>query len=90
VDEPIADIGQLGSAIWEMREEKGIPFGEFAAATGVDPAHLNRAENHGRNLTWETLGEIARVLEVPISAVALRAEAIAKSGRPPKVRRDGN
>jgi transcriptional regulator with XRE-family HTH domain len=75
-------------AIWEIREEKGIPFGKFAAATGVDPAHLNRAENHGKNLTWETLGAIAEVLDVPISALALRAEEIAKSGRPPKARPD--
>jgi transcriptional regulator with XRE-family HTH domain len=86
VGAPIPDIGQLGVAIWEIREEKGIPFGKFAEVTGVDAAHLNRTENHGKNLTWETLSAIARGLGVPISAVALRAEEIAKSGRPPKAR----
>jgi transcriptional regulator with XRE-family HTH domain len=86
VDDPIPDIRQLGMAIWEIREEKGIRFGKLASAVEVDAAHLNRAENHGKNLTWDTLSEIARGLGVPISALALRAEEIAKSGRPPKVR----
>ena len=44
----------------------------------MDPAHLNRAENHGRNLTWETLGALAENLGVPISRFVLRAEEIAR------------
>jgi len=90
VDEPIPDIGQLGMAIWEIREEKGILSGKLAEEADLDPAHLNRAENHGKNLTWVTMSAIAKVLGVPISALALRAEEIAKSGRPPKVRPDAD
>jgi transcriptional regulator with XRE-family HTH domain len=86
VEGPIPNTGQLGVAIWEIREEKGIPSGKLAEEAGMDPAHLNRAENHGKNLTWNTLSAIANTLDVPISTLALRAEDIARSGRPPKVR----
>ncbi|HVW48005.1 MAG TPA: helix-turn-helix transcriptional regulator [Solirubrobacterales bacterium] len=90
MDPQIPDISQLGAAIWEIREEKGIRGEKLALAADVHPTHLNRAENHGKNLTWNTLSAIARVLEVPISAVVLRAEEIAKEGRPPKVRPDAD
>jgi transcriptional regulator with XRE-family HTH domain len=86
---PAPDKRHLGEAIWEIREEKGIKAGELASESGVDPAHLNRAENHGKNLTWEKLAAVARVLGVPISEIASRAEEIARSGRPPKARKDG-
>jgi transcriptional regulator with XRE-family HTH domain len=49
----------------------------LAEAARLDKAHLNRAENHGRNFTWETLGSIAQALDVPVSVLALRAEGIA-------------
>jgi transcriptional regulator with XRE-family HTH domain len=84
MDAPIPDIQQLGRAIWEMREEKGIAFGELAKAAEIDPANLNRAENHGKNLTFLTLSAIARVLGVPVSALIVRAESIAKSSQSPK------
>jgi transcriptional regulator with XRE-family HTH domain len=82
----VADIKQLGAAISEIREERGISSEQLALAADVHPTHLNRAENHGRNLTWKKLSSLAKVLDVPVSTVALRAEEMAKSGRPPKVK----
>lgn len=52
----------------------------LAEKTGINRAHMNRAENHGRNFKWETLMKLAESLDVPISAIAAKAEEIAKSG----------
>ncbi|HTR75258.1 MAG TPA: helix-turn-helix transcriptional regulator [Solirubrobacterales bacterium] len=78
MEAPVPDIRQLGRAIAEIREEDGVPGETLAREANVDPAHLNRAENHGRNLTWETLGALAENLGVPISRFVLRAEEIAR------------
>jgi transcriptional regulator with XRE-family HTH domain len=88
VEGPIPDIRQLGQAIWELREENGVPSETLAREAGVDPAHLNRAENHGKNLTWKKLASLVEILEIPMSKLVLRAEEIAKSGRPPKAGKD--
>lgn len=77
----IPNTVHLGKAIREIRQERGIPSEQLADAAALDRAHLNRAENHGRNFTWGTLGRIAEALEVPISQLVLRAEEIATAHR---------
>jgi len=78
VQGPIPDIVQLGKAIQAIRNEKPELTGEgLADAAVVDKAHVNRAENHGRNFQWETLRKIAKALDVPISTLVLKAEEIA-------------
>lgn len=77
----IPDIRQLGKAVDQLRDEKGMKKNEFAEATDVDVAHLSRAQNHGRNLTWATLTSIVEVLDIPISELVLRAESIAERDR---------
>jgi transcriptional regulator with XRE-family HTH domain len=78
VQGPIPDTAQLGKAIQAIRNERRGLTGEgLAEAAVVDKAHVNRAENHGRNFTWETLRKIAKALDVPISAFVLKAEEIA-------------
>jgi transcriptional regulator with XRE-family HTH domain len=67
----------LGEAIRELRERNGMTSEGLAEAAGLDKAHLNRTENHGRNLTWETLGSIAQALDLPVSVLASKAEEIA-------------
>jgi transcriptional regulator with XRE-family HTH domain len=74
---PIPDIRQLGQALAEIREEKGLKSEKLAREADVDPSHVNKAENHGKNLTWETLAALAEQLDVPISQIASRAEQIA-------------
>jgi len=54
----------------------------LALLAEVDTAHLNRAENHGRNLTWETIAALAKALGVSMSELVGRAEAIAARDRP--------
>jgi transcriptional regulator with XRE-family HTH domain len=75
------DAGHLGQAIRELREERGIPSERLAETAEVDKAHLNRAENHGRNLTLFTMFRIAGALGVSLSALIAKAEEIAAANR---------
>jgi transcriptional regulator with XRE-family HTH domain len=84
VEPTIPDIRQLGQAVQELLDEKGWKKGQFAEAAQVDVAHLSRAQNHGRNLTWATLTSIARTLDMSVSELALRAESIAERERAPE------
>jgi transcriptional regulator with XRE-family HTH domain len=86
VADPVPSIQQLGAAIRQLREEdkSGISGEGLAREAGVDPAHVNRAENHGRNFTWETPGALVEVLGIPLSTLVLRAEKIADSERAAK------
>jgi transcriptional regulator with XRE-family HTH domain len=78
VQAPVPDKAHLGKAIRAIREKASVLTSEgLAEAAGVDKAHMNRAENHGRNFTWDTLGLIAKALGVPISAIVLKAEETA-------------
>jgi transcriptional regulator with XRE-family HTH domain len=75
------DQGQLGRAIKELRHEREMTGEQLAFAAQVDLAHLNRAENHGRNLTWATFVGVARALDVSASELVMRAEEIAARDR---------
>lgn len=77
-------------AISEIRDETGLTSEQLALAADVHPTHLNRAENHGRNLTWKKLSSLAKVLNVPVSAIAARAEDMARTGRKSKVKPVGD
>jgi XRE family transcriptional regulator, regulator of sulfur utilization len=83
VRRPTPGISDLGRAIRELREERGMTIEGLAREAQVDVAHLSRAENHGRNLTWGTLTSIAGVLDVSLSTLVSRAEEIAARRRPP-------
>jgi transcriptional regulator with XRE-family HTH domain len=71
----------LGRAIRELREERGIPSEQLAEMAAVDKAHLNRAENHGRNFTLLTMFRIAGALDVSLSTLISKAEEIAAANR---------
>ena len=81
MEKAVPDIGQLGQAIDQLRKEKGMQKNRFAEATDLDAAHLSRAQNHGRNFTWESLTSIVNVLGVSMSELVLRAESIAERER---------
>jgi transcriptional regulator with XRE-family HTH domain len=65
VDGSIPDKVQLGKAIQALREERGLTQEELALESGVSLAHVNRAENHGRNFQWETLASLVEALIAP-------------------------
>jgi transcriptional regulator with XRE-family HTH domain len=75
------DARQLGLAIRELRHERGLTGEELALLAQIDMAHLNRAENHGRNLTWVTTVRVVGALGVSMVELVERAEAIAARER---------
>jgi transcriptional regulator with XRE-family HTH domain len=81
VSPPIPNERQLGQAVRELREARGITGERLAQEAGVDIAHLNRAENHGRNFTLQTLVALAGALEITPAELLRRAEAIAARDR---------
>ena len=50
-----------------LRKRRKISQLEFAKRCGLTPRYASRMENDPQNLSLDTLSEIARVLEVPIS-----------------------
>lgn len=81
VSRAIPNERQLGQAVRELREERGITGERLAREAEVDIAHLNRAENHGRNFTLRTLFALAGALEITPSDLLRRAEEIAARDR---------
>lgn len=77
--EAVPDTAQLGKALQAIREEGELTSEGLADRAGVDRAHVNRAENHGRNFTWQTLVLLVEALEVPMSDLVLKAEEIARA-----------
>ena len=89
VARPTPDQRQLGLAIREVREARGITGERLAQEAEVDLAHLNRAENHGRNLTLATFMRLAGVLEISASGLMQKAEEIAQREMSEAEARDG-
>ena len=52
-----------------LRKRKGISQLEFARRCGLAARYASRIENDPQNLGLDTMGKIAEVLEVPISAL---------------------
>jgi transcriptional regulator with XRE-family HTH domain len=72
------DERHLGQAIRELREARGITGERLAREAEVDIAHVNRAENHGRNLTLQTVVRLAGALGVTASELLRHAEEVAE------------
>ncbi len=73
----------LGKAIRELRESRGLTLDALAAAAGMHTTYLSRIERAHSSPTWEKVSALAEALELPISAIATAAEAqAAKRGRP--------
>ena len=70
----------LGLVIRKAREEKELSIEALAAKAGISWRYLSRIEGQGKrsaNPTWNVLGKIARNLDMEVSELARRAEAIA-------------
>lgn len=78
---PSAD--DLGEAIRRLRKERRpsekrtLSIEALAGDVGVTSAYLNEIELGKRNPTWEVLNNIAAALDVRLSDIVLRAEALA-------------
>jgi transcriptional regulator with XRE-family HTH domain len=72
----------LGKAIRELRESRGLTLDALAAEAGMHTTYLSRIERAHSSPTWEKVSSLAEALDLPISAIATATEAqAAKRGR---------
>lgn len=73
----------LGRAIRELRESRGLTLDALAAAAGMHTTYLSRIERAHSSPTWEKVTALARALDLPVSAIATAFEAQAdkRAGR---------
>lgn len=75
-------IGEaVGTAIRELRGERGVRQNEVARASDLEPALLSHIVNGRGNPTWGTLSRISAGLGVPLSELLARAERHAEAPR---------
>lgn len=65
----------LGKAIRELRESRGLTLDALSAKAGMHTTYLSRIERAHSSPTWEKVAALADALELPISAIATAAEA---------------
>jgi transcriptional regulator with XRE-family HTH domain len=68
----------LGKAIRELREARGLTLDALAAKAGMHTTYLSRIERAHSSPTWEKLSSLAEALELRVSDIALAVEAQAK------------
>ncbi len=65
----------LGRAIRELRESRGLTLDVLADKAGMHTTYLSRIERAHSSPTWEKITALADALELPVSAIATAAEA---------------
>lgn len=65
----------LGKAIRELRESRGLTLDALSAKAGMHTTYLSRIERAHSSPTWEKVAALADALELPVSAIATAAEA---------------
>lgn len=68
----------LGKAIRELREARGLTLDALAAEAGMHTTYLSRIERAHSSPTWEKISSLAEALDLPVSEIATAAEAQAK------------
>jgi transcriptional regulator with XRE-family HTH domain len=64
----------LGVAIRLLRRARKLTIEDLAHAADMHPTYLSGIERGRRNPTWNKLTALARVLDIPMSALAHDAE----------------
>lgn len=68
----------LGKAIRELRESRGLTLDALAAKAGMHTTYLSRIERAHSSPTWEKISSLAEALDVSIAEIAAAAEAQGK------------
>ncbi|MCA1678210.1 MAG: helix-turn-helix domain-containing protein, partial [Actinobacteria bacterium] len=66
----------LGAALRAIRLERGISQEEVAHRASLHPTWISHLESGRENPAWGTVRRLAAALEVPLSALAERAEGL--------------
>lgn len=61
---PSPTSAQIGAAIRQVRENRGLTIEGFAAEIGIDRAGLGRIERGIGNPTWNMIARLADELEI--------------------------
>lgn len=65
---------ELGLALKQLREEKGISQEKFALSIGMDRTYYASVEAGKRNVSLQNIKKIAAGFEMPISALFVVVE----------------
>lgn len=68
----------LGKAIRELRESRGLTLDALAAKAGMHTTYLSRIERAHSSPTWEKVSSLADALGVSIAEIADAADAQAR------------
>jgi transcriptional regulator with XRE-family HTH domain len=68
----------LGKAIRELREERGLTLDALAAKAGMHTTYLSRIERAHSSPTWEKMSSLAEALDMTVSEIAKAAEGQSK------------
>jgi transcriptional regulator with XRE-family HTH domain len=77
----------IGDRLRELREQKGLSQGDIEERTGLLRCYTSRVENNHTVPSVETLGKMARALEVPMYKLFYEGEGKAEAPKL-KVKRD--
>lgn len=66
----------LGDVIRELRKERGLTIEGLARDAALHPTYVSGIERGRNNPSLEALRKLATVLDVPLSEIVLRAEAL--------------
>lgn len=66
----------LGAALRELRLERGLSQEELAHRASLHPTWISHLESGRENPAWGTVRRLATALEVPLGALAERAESL--------------
>lgn len=72
----------FGDALRELRKERGISQEGLALKSGLDRGYYGGIERGERNLALANIYKLAAALDLPPSAIHLRAEQIAARRSP--------
>ena len=92
---PVIIESEIGKRIKSFRTKKGFTLEQLAGQTGFTKGYLSKVEKSEKSPPVSTLGIIARVLGVTISAILGEENpsvplCLVKKGEGPLISRDGN
>lgn len=64
---------RFGEVLVNLRKQKGIKQIELAKKLNISPTYLSRIENDAEKLSTDMLKKMAKVFELPVSAIVFKA-----------------
>lgn len=77
----------LGQAIRELRESRGMTLDTLSQKAGMHTTYLSRIERAHSSPTWEKVASLAAALDLPVSAIATATETQADKRKGKRAKR---